>query len=122
MVHHDELYHTEWIVDQEAWDEYITEIHSFCNGCGEDLTLLLREEQILDYSDHALQHDQSGEPAYGYHMEEVILETIRHEETGHEETVIDAPAWDETLIDVPAWDETVIIGRKCTICGKYTEN
>ena len=122
QVHHDEVSHTEWIADEEAWDEYVTEMHSFCSGCRADLTLLLRQGQIEDYSDHALEHSEKGEPAYGYRMEEVVVETIHHEAVGHEENVIDTPAWDETVIDVPAWDETVIRGYRCAVCGKDKEN
>ena len=109
-------------MDQEAWEEYITETHSFCSGCGADLTLLLRQGLIEDYSDHALEHEGKGEPAYGYHMEEVVTETICHEETGHYETVIDEPARDETVVDIPARDETVITAYQCIFCGKIREN
>ena len=54
-------------------------------------------------------------------MEEVVIRVIYHEEIGHEETVIDVPAWDETVIDEPAWDETQVCGHECTVCGKITE-
>ena len=121
VVHHEAQSHTEWIVDEEAWEEPVTELHSFCNGCGEDLTVLLKTGQIEDYSDHALQHVEKGEMAPGYHMEEVVIELIYHEEIGHEETVIDVPAWDETVILEPAWDETQVCGHVCTVCGKITE-
>ena len=121
IVHHEAQSHTEWIVDEEAWEEPVTELHSFCNGCGEDLTVLLKTGQIEDYSDHAMQHVERGEMAPGYHMEEVVIRVIYHEEIGHEETVIDVPAWDETVIDEPAWDETQVCGHECTVCGKITE-
>ena len=129
IVHHDAVTHQQWVTDQPAYDENVTEAHSFCNGpnCHADLTVMLKNGEIDSYAQHAMEHYNNGEPAYGYHTEQVVIRVIHHDEVGHYETVVDTPAWDETVIDKPAWDEVIVEKEawdetvhdcyKCSVCG-----
>ena len=126
IVHHDEVSHQEWVVDRPAYDENVTEAHSFCNGCGKDLTVLEWETGTTP-AEHSLWHIEQDGIGYGWHTEQVVIDVIHHEEVGHYKTVVDQPAWDETVVDQPAWDETVIDKEaweetvhdcyKCSVCG-----
>ena len=126
IVHHDAVSHQEWVVDRPAYDENVTEAHSFCNGCGKDLTVLEWETGTTP-AEHSLWHIEHDGVGYGWHTEQVIIGTIHHEEVGHYKTIVDQPAWDETVIDQPAWDETIVDKEawdetvhdfwKCSVCG-----
>ena len=113
-VHHDAVYHTEtWdeqVLVQDAWDEPVYEIHSFCTVCGADITW-------VDPGDHAFEkHDGAS----GWHDESVQVDTIHHEavyETvTHEEQVKDSDAWDELVAE--AWEEEIVTGYVCSGCGE----
>lgn len=126
IVHHDEVSHQEWVVDRPAYDEPVTETHSFCSGCGKDLTVLEWETGTTP-AEHSLWHLENDGVGYGWHTEQVVVSVIHHEEVGHYKIVVDQPAWDETVIDQPAWDETVVDKEawdetvhdfwKCSVCG-----
>ena len=126
IVHHDEVSHQEWVVDRPAYDENVTEAHSFCNGCGKDLTVLEWETGTTP-AEHSFWHIEHDGIGYGWHTEQVVIDVIHHEEVGHYKTVVDQPAWDETVVDQPAWDETVVDKEawdetvhdcyKCSVCG-----
>ena len=126
IVHHDAVSHQEWVVDRPAYDENVTEAHSFCNGCGKDLTVLEWETGTTP-AEHSLWHIEHDGIGYGWHTEQVVIDVIHHEEVGRYKTVVDQPAWDETIVDQPAWDETVVDKEawdeivhdcyKCSVCG-----
>ena len=120
-VHHEAVTHQEWIVDQPAYDEAVTELHAICNSCGADLTIMQREFGESVFNEHGACFFPS------WHDEPVVTGYIHHEERGHNETVVDELAWEETVVDEPAWEETVVereawdetvrCGWKCSVCG-----
>ena len=123
IVHHDAVTHQQWVVDQPAYDENVTEPHDICNSCGADLTVMYWNNGNDDsvYFEHGNCYMPS------WHTEQVVIRVIHHEEKGHYETVVDTPAWDETVIDKPAWDEVIVDKEawdetvhdcyKCSVCG-----
>ena len=86
------------VLVSEAWDEdVVTEVwHTYCNVCGADLSYMSDEE----LTDHVA---NCGGGYYSSPVEEHQI--IRHDavyETQYEDVM-----------------ETVVIGRKCTTCGKF---
>lgn len=110
VVHHDAEYKTEYVVDQEAYDEqkpiYKYESHNFCWDC--DLDLHGMDSKVLD--DHLTEHLLNGGVG-GYRSKTVKVlsgyETIHHDEVGHNEQVLVKEAYDETISK----------GFKCSRCG-----
>ena len=121
IVHHDAVTHQQWVTDQPAYDEPITEMHAICNSCGADLTIMQREYGEVVFNEHGSCYFPS------WHDEPVVIGYTHHDEVGHYETVVDTPAWDETVIDKPAWDEVIVEKEawdetvhdcyKCSVCG-----
>jgi len=98
-IHHDAVYETQTVCVQEAYDEPIYEYHSFCNGCGMDLTINFPNK---DYSTHTY-YCQGGST---YHTKEVLVNTIHHEAVYETKEVCVQEAWDE-----------IVTHTVCSICG-----
>ena len=92
-VWHDPVYEDRYVVDQEAWDEVVSEpIYdmvelSICNGCGANIT-----GDPWGHIDAALDAGNYG--CGGYHSEWIQEQTgtneytIHHDEVGHWESVL----------------------------------
>ncbi|MBP3718840.1 MAG: hypothetical protein J6I58_04900 [Eubacterium sp.] len=93
-VHHEAT--TETYVICDAWDEEITESHTFCNGCG------------LDFTANGYSNDQMGEHCINegasYRSGTAVVGYIHH----------DAEYGTDTT---PAWDEVVNDYQYCSKCG-----
>ena len=95
-VHHDAVYET---VTEEAWDEEVkVGKHSFCNGCGLDLTITYGTADCEAAGDHLSACNS------GYHTAPVY-DTIHHDAKTYEECVKEA------------WDEEVFDHVECLTCG-----
>lgn len=92
-VWHEAVYEQQWVVDQAAWDETVSEpiyeevSRAICNGCGADITDCIDE--------HGYNAMMSGNMSCGaYHVVTETIQTgtntytIHHDEIGHYENVL----------------------------------
>lgn len=92
-VWHEPVYEQQWVVDQAAWDETVSEpiyeevSRAICNGCGADITDCIDE--------HGYNAMMSGNMSCGaYHVVTETIQTgtntytIHHDEIGHYENVL----------------------------------
>lgn len=98
-IHHDAVYETQTVCVQAAYDENVYVWHSFCNGCGVDLTAMFPDGH---YTPHTV-YCQGGST---YHAAPILVDTIHHEAVYETKEVCVMQAWDEILT------HTV-----CSICG-----
>ena len=76
-IWHEPVYEQVWVVDEEAWDEDVYEVHCICNTCGLDLTIAgIRPSSHLGGDE---------EDCESWHSENVKIKTIHHDEDGHYE-------------------------------------
>ena len=73
----EEVGHWEQVMVDDAWDEYIYEIHAICSDCGADIT------------GQTGTHWCGG--LKGWHSEEVIVDTIHHDAIYEDRWVVDVP-------------------------------
>ncbi len=77
-IWHEPVYEQVWVVDEEAYDEEIWEMHTCCTTCGYDFTIDGRGEIAIDEHFHEYPHD-------GWGSRMVLVDTIHHDEEGHYE-------------------------------------
>lgn len=107
--HHIEEGHWENVIVKPSWVEEIPVYEekplSICNGCGKDIT------------GHVHEHMESQALAGkfecgGYHVE------YKQVQTGTNKVTHQAVTEQKWIVDKAGWNETVVIGYKCSICGK----
>ncbi len=112
-VHHDAVYETKWVdtshevVIQEAWVEpsKVVEV-CVCHGCGH------RSYTGEDTINHQKQY--IGIHDVAFYTTHELIPSVEHPaitewvQEGH---------WEDVLIK-PAWSEQVLVGYKCSECGK----
>lgn len=101
MVHHDAVEEERYVVDKAAWDEDVYEEVEVCADCG----FTSKDGDILE---HMLAGMENGTCSGSYYTENVVVDTIHHDEVGHTETVIVEEAWDEEVCTKEAYDEEVL--------------
>ena len=130
-VEHPEEGHYEEVVVQEAWDEEVTRIGTFCHNCGFEIHSIdewiahskASNGQCMSYGDkevtEIIHHEAVVEqqwkvdkPAWTEtveHPEEGHYEKIEHPAVTEQKWVVDKPAVYEQVwvVDKPAWDEIV---------------
>ena len=129
LVHHDAVYTSVVVPDQghweestvtelveEEWDEYVGELHMFCNTCGMDFTAAGLTTRNGGISNHLKENGHTG-----WH-DNVVSVFVAHHDPVYETKVIqnwviDVPAHTEQQMISPAWDETVVTGYQCPVCG-----
>jgi len=89
-IEHPAVYETKTVCVQEAYDEPIKEVHSFCNGCGMDLTANFPNK---DYNTHTY-FCQGGS---SYHADEIIVDYIHHDAVYETKEVCVQEAWTEYI-------------------------
>lgn len=113
VVHHEEEGHYEekTVCVKEAWDEEVTESAYICNTCGKAFskTEYGSIEAAGDALDDHQWDDEIGDYTHnGYHVEEVVVDTIHHEAEYETQKV-----W---VVDKAAYDEKVVDHYECA-CG-----
>lgn len=84
------VYETRTVCVQEAYDEPIYEWHSFCNGCGMDLT--------INFPDgHYISHTTVCQGGSTYHADKVLVNTIHHEAVYETKEVLVSGGYSETI-------------------------
>lgn len=135
-VEHPEEGHYEEVVVQEAWDEEVTRIGTFCHNCGFEIHSIdewiahskASNGQCMSYGDkevtEIIHHEAVVEqqwkvdkPAWTEtieHPEEGHYEKIEHPAVTEQKWVVDKPAVYEQVwvVDKPAWDEEVWVVDK----------
>lgn len=107
--HHIEEGHWENVIVKPAWTEEIPVYEekplSICNGCGADIT--------GNTTAHMKSQALAGKyECGGYHVE------YKKVQTGTNKVNHQAVTEQRWIVDKAAWNETVVIGYKCSICGK----
>lgn len=106
--------HYKKVCVQDAWDEDITERHSFCGKCDVDLApwgdKATGDNGIAEHciAVHSNDLDEDGDPiCWNYYTKEVVVGTIHH----------DAVYEYQWVVDEKAHTETQVTGYKCSKCG-----
>ena len=102
IVYIEPVYQTQTVCVQEAYDENVYEYHSFCNGCGYDLTVGVETGEIDTYGTHVI-YCQGGST---YHADRILVDTIHHDPVYETKEIIVSGGYDERVV------HTV-----CSICG-----
>ena len=94
--HHEATGHEEQVLVKAAWDETVTEVHTFCNQCGKDFGAGNAG------ADAAVLHvaGLDGTDCYSYSSKQVTTGTVHHDAVYKTKWVQDTAAYD-----------------KCTKCG-----
>lgn len=97
QTHIETVHKSEQYLVSEPWDEPVYENHSFCNGCGTDLTATYGGASTSGGIGHL---DACGA---GYHSGNVQVGSIHH----------------DAVYDTDEWDEEVVVKdyQYCSICG-----
>ena len=97
QTHVETVHKSEQYLVSEPWDEPVYENHSFCNGCGTDLTATYGGALTDAGGSHL---DACGT---GYHSGNVQVGSIHH----------------DAVYDTDEWDEEVVVKdyQYCSICG-----
>lgn len=98
-IHHDAVYETQTVCVQEAYDEPVYVWHSFCNGCGVDLTAMFPDG-------HYTSHTVACQGGSTYHADKILVDTIHHDAVYETKEVCVQEAWDE-----------IVTHTVCSICG-----
>lgn len=111
------------VLVSEAWDEPVYEWFDICNACGhvfqagEDINEHMAAGcwsswhaeliQVGSVHHEAVYQTVHHDPVYSTVHHDPVYNTVHHDAEGHNESVVDQPAW----------DETVTTGYKCPECG-----
>ena len=103
VTHQEDVYENRQVKVKDAWDEkvYVKTVKT-CRQCGfstsnpDEMT-----EHMLEYGHSCSSH--------------AIYETVHHDAVYETQRV---KTGTKTVVDKAAWTETVVIGQKCSSCGK----
>lgn len=89
--HHEATGHEEQVLVKAAWDETVTEVHTFCNQCGKDFGAGNAG------ADAAVLHvaGLDGTDCYSYSSKQVTTGTVHHDAVYKTKWVQDTAAYDE---------------------------
>lgn len=109
-IHHEAVYETREVVDNEAYDEEvekkITKIVHICDGCGKDIT----DSETAHFTEQTQKDENTNCTSYTSKTIEASggTETVHHDKKTHTEKVETEPAYDEKIED----------GWICETCNK----
>ena len=86
-VEHPEEGHWEEVVVQEAWDEEVTRIGTFCHNCGFEIHSI----------DEWIAHSKASNGQCMSYGDKEVTEIIHHEAVVENQWVVDKEAWTETV-------------------------
>lgn len=84
------VYETQTVCVQEAYDEKVYVWHSFCNGCGVDLTAMFPDG-------HYISHTTVCQGGSTYHADKILVDTIHHEAVYETKEVLVSGGYDEVI-------------------------
>ena len=103
VTHQEDVYENRQVKVKDAWDELVkTGTAQECRQCG------FRTTDGDAMTEHMLENGHSCHTVYTY-------ETVHHDAVYKTQRV---KVGTRTVIDRAAWTETVVIGQKCSSCGK----
>ena len=86
-VEHPEEGHYEEVIVQEAWDEEVTRIGTFCHNCGFEIHSI----------DEWIAHSKASNGQCMSYGDKEVTEIIHHEAVVEQQWKVDKPAWTETI-------------------------
>ena len=103
QTHQEDVYENRQVKVKDAWDEKVwVKTLNVCNQCGYSTTSgSAMDEHLLEYG-----HSCSSRDIYKTVHHDAVYETQR------------VKVGTRTVTDKAAWTETVVIGQKCSSCGK----
>ena len=102
-THQEDVYEDRQVKVKDAWDEQVkTGTAQECRQCG------FRTTDGDAMTEHMLENGHSCHTVYTY-------ETVHHDAVYETKRV---KTGTKTVVDRAAWTETVVIGQKCSSCGK----
>ena len=103
VTHQEDVYENRQVKVKDAWDEQVkTGTAQECRQCG------FRTTDGDAMTEHMLENGHSCHTVYTY-------ETVHHDAVYKTQRV---KVGTRTVTDRAAWTETVVIGQKCSSCGK----
>ena len=103
VTHQEDVYENRQVKVKDAWDEQVkTGTAQECRQCG------FRTTDGDAMTEHMLENGHSCHTVYTY-------ETVHHDAVYETKRV---KTGTKTVVDRAAWTETVVIGQKCSSCGK----
>ena len=103
VTHQEDVYENRQVKVKDAWDEQVkTGAAQECRQCG------FRTTDVDAMTEHMLENGHSCHTVYTY-------ETVHHDAVYETKRV---KTGTKTVVDRAAWTETVVIGQKCSSCGK----
>lgn len=103
VTHQEDVYENRQVKVKDAWDEKVkTGAVQECRQCG------YRTTDPDAMGEHMLENGHSCHTVYTY-------ETVHHDAVYETQRV---KTGTKTVVDKAAWTETVVIGQKCSSCGK----
>lgn len=103
VTHQEDVYENRQVKVKDAWDENVyVKTEKICRQCG------FRTSNPSEMTEHMLEYGHSC------HSQD-IYKTVHHDAVYETQRV---KVGTRTVTDKAAWTETVVIGQKCSSCGK----
>ena len=103
VTHQEDVYEDRQVKVKDAWDENVyVKTEKICRQCG------FRTSNPSEMTEHMLEYGHSC------HSQD-IYKTVHHDAVYETQRV---KVGTRTVVDKAAWTETVVIGQKCSSCGK----
>ena len=103
VTHQEDVYENRQVKVKDAWDEKVyVKTEQICSQCG------FRTSNPDEMDEHMLENGHSC------HSQD-IYKTVHHDAVYETQRV---KTGTKTVVDKAAWTETVVIGQKCSSCGK----
>ena len=103
VTHQEDVYENRQVKVKDAWDENVyVKTEKICRQCG------FRTSNPSEMTEHMLEYGHSC------HSQD-IYKTVHHDAVYETQRV---KVGTKTVTDRAAWTETVVIGQKCSSCGK----
>ena len=103
VTHQEDVYENRQVKVKDAWDENVyVKTEKICRQCG------FRTSNTSEMTEHMLEYGHSC------HSQD-IYKTVHHDAVYETQRV---KVGTRTVTDKAAWTETVVIGQKCSSCGK----
>lgn len=103
VTHQEDVYENRQVKVKDAWDEKVyVKTEKICRQCG------FRTSNPSEMTEHMLEYGHSC------HSQD-IYKTVHHDAVYETQRV---KVGTRTVTDKAAWTETVVIGQKCSSCGK----
>ena len=103
VTHQEDVYENRQVKVKDAWDEKVyVKTEQICRQCG------FRTSNPDEMDEHMLENGHSC------HSQD-IYKTVHHDAVYETQRV---KVGTKTVVDKAAWTETVVIGQKCSSCGK----